>query len=152
MEVPVARVLKDFCGLFRNSFMSRTSSREIHLESFFFLKSSGEIESKKTHVFCFKDSFKNLFCVFTRTLVTIHCLPRLNLSQTHRVSKKKTPFSLKSQLQSSKKGIGFHTITTYFIFLALFFLICELFLSIVILGVSVMGWVHICCVWVFGFG
>ena len=29
----------------------------------------------------------------------------------------------------------------YFIFLALFFLIGELFLSIVILGVLVMGWV-----------
>ena len=68
VEVPVARVLKDFRGLFRNSLMSRTSSREKHLESFFFLKSSGDIESQKTCVFRFKDSFKFFFFVFSLEL------------------------------------------------------------------------------------
>ena len=46
-------------------------------------------------------------------------------------------FQLKS---SSKKGMGFLFLTIYFMFFALFFLICELLLSIVIYGVSAIGW------------
>ena len=35
VEGPVARGLRDFCGLPRNSLASRTSSREKHLDKFF---------------------------------------------------------------------------------------------------------------------
>ena len=35
VEGPVARELRDFCGLPRDSLASRTSSREKHLDKFF---------------------------------------------------------------------------------------------------------------------
>ena len=85
-----------------------------------------------------------MFCVlrtifFSWTFSTGHCLVLSTLSQTHHVTLEKPPFSSTSQLQSSRKGMGFLTITKYFIFLTLDLLICEFLLSIVFLGVSDMG-------------
>ena len=81
------------------------------------------------------------FSVFPRTLVTIHFLPRLNLSQTHHVSLEKSPFFHHFNLNLQEKGMGFLTLTKYFTFLTLDLLICEFLLSIVLHGVSDMGWV-----------
>ena len=70
MEVPVARVLRDFRGLPSDSLVSRTSSREKLIEIFFFSnffskvfgglpwRLAGDLtQSQKTRVLRFKVSF-----------------------------------------------------------------------------------------------
>ena len=59
------------------------------------------------------------------------------LSNSPCLSKKTSIFS--SFQPQSPKGMGFLTLTKYFIFLTLVLLICEFLLSIVLHGVSDMG-------------
>ena len=84
--------------------------------------------------------------------MTIHYLPHLNLSQTHRVTLKNLHFCLISTSNLQEKATGFLSLTTYFMFWALFSWFCELGFWFVISIVSDMGWDHVCCVWMLGFG
>ena len=68
------------------------------------------------------------------------CLPRVYLSQTHRVTLEKPLFIHQFNFNLQEKGMGFLILTLYFMLFALDFLICELLLGIVIYGVSAMGW------------
>ena len=54
---------------------------------------------QKSRVLHFKDSFQKLFN-FPSFILSVHCLARSSLSQTHRVSLKNTPFSSSSLLQT----------------------------------------------------
>ena len=63
---------------------------------------------------------------------------------------KELPFWIISFLNLQENGIGFLSLTTYFMFWALFSWICDSLLSFVLSVVSSIGWVHVCCVWVFG--
>ena len=72
--------------------------------------------------------------------MTVHCLPRVYLSQIHRVTLEKPSFVHQFNFNLKEKGMDFLILTLYFMFFALDFLICELSLSIVIYGVSDMGW------------
>ena len=69
--------------------------------------------------------FKN-FQFFPQTFVTIHCLPRLYLSQTHRVTLEKPPFFHHFNFNLQEKGMGFLILTKSFMIIALFSWICEL--------------------------
>ena len=72
--------------------------------------------------------------------VTIHYLPHLNLSQTHRVTLKNLNFCFISTSILQEKGMGFLFLTTYFMFWALFSWVCELFSILGLCAVSVMRW------------
>ena len=72
--------------------------------------------------------------------MTVHCLPRVYLSQIHRVTLEKPSFVHQFNFNLKEKGMDFLILTLYFMFFALDFLICELLLGIVIYGVSTMGW------------
>ena len=61
------------------------------------------------------------------------------LSNSPCLSQKTSIFS--SFQPQSPTGMGFLTLTKYFIFLTLVLLICEFLLSIVLHGVSDMGWI-----------
>ena len=75
----------------------------------------------------FQDRFQKLFSFPSFTL-TVHCLVRSSLSQTHRVSLKNPPFSSSSLLQTSRKGMGFLFFSKYFMFISFFSLVFELLL------------------------
>ena len=81
--------------------------------------------------------------VFPRTFLIVHCLVCTSLSQTHRVSLKDPPFSSSSQLQSSKKGMGFLIFSKYSMFIVLDFLIFELMLSFEKLEFRILVWVYL---------
>ena len=76
MEVPVARVLKDFCGLLLDSLAGRTSSRKKHLENFFLsVLATGPDDlittspSHKTCVFCVLRTIFKIFFEFSLELL-----------------------------------------------------------------------------------
>ena len=60
--------------------------------------------------------------------MTVHCLPRLYLSQTHLVTLKKPPFFHHFSFNLQEEGMGFLILTKYFMFIALFSWICVLLL------------------------
>ena len=72
--------------------------------------------------------------------MTIHYLLHLNLSQTHRVTLKNLHFCLISTSILQEKGMGFLSLTTYFMFWALFSYSCEFFSVLGLCFVSIIGW------------
>ena len=113
---PVVRRLRNFCGIPRDSLTSRTSSREKHLDKFFkifFLSvlatGPGDLLATwlnpENHVFCANRLVFKRFQFFPRTSVTIHCLPYLKLSQTHRVTLEQTSIFTSFQLKIFKKKV-----------------------------------------------
>ena len=79
-----------------------------------------------------------IFFLFLKT-------PKLTVSLS-----KELPFWIISFSHLQEKGMGFLSLTTYFMFWALFSWICDSLLSFVLFVVSSMGWVYVCCFWVFG--
>ena len=116
VEGLVVRRLRDFRGLPRDSLAGRTSSREKHLDKFFkiFVLSVlatglGDLLetwlNRENRVFCANRSVFKRFQFFPRTFVTIHCLPYLKLSQTHRVTLEQTSIFTSFQLKIFKKKV-----------------------------------------------
>ena len=110
------------------TFQSRKTLRQI-----FQIFSQGFLETWFGDLFATHFSRKNrVFCalrtVFPSLTLTVHCLVRSSLSQTHRVSLKNPPFSSSSRLQTSRKGMGFLSFSKYFMFIACNFLIFEVLL------------------------
>ena len=116
VEGPIARRLKDFRGLPRDSLVSRTSSREKHLDKFFkifvlsvLMTSPGDLLmtwlNRENRVFFANMSVFKRFQFFPRTSVTVHCLPYLKLSQTHRVTLEQTSIFTSFQLKIFKKKV-----------------------------------------------
>ena len=151
VEVQSQKSYRKFCDSTHNSLAGGTSSCEKHLEKFFkifvlsvLVTCPGDLNatwlSRENRVFCANRSVFKTFWVFPRTFVIVHCLPRFYLSQTHWVTLEKPPFVHHFNFNLQEKGMGFLILTIYFMFFALDFLICELLLSIVIYGVSGMGW------------
>ena len=86
MEDSVAKGLRDFCNLPRDSLAGRTSSGKKHLDKFFknFVLSvlatgPGDLLatwlSHEHRVFCANRSVFEPFSVFPRIFLTVHCLP-----------------------------------------------------------------------------
>ena len=98
--------------------------------------------SKFLKPFEFSSNILWLFIIF---------LTQTSLKLTMSLSKNLN-FCIISTSNLQEKGMGFLFLTTYFMFWALFSWICELLLWFVISIVLDMGWVHVCCVWVCGFG
>ena len=99
--------------------------------------------------------FKN-FSVFPWTFVTVHCLPRLSLSNSPCHSKKTTIVVHHFYFNLQKKGMGFLILTKYFMFLALISLIFELMLNFenpefqIWVGFILMSLLNVyCCHWVY---
>ena len=90
-------------------------------------------------------SFPRTFCDYSLSSP----LKPLSNSLSH---SQKPSFLFHSTSNLQGKGMGFLSLTTYFMFWALFSWFCELGLKFVISVVSDMGLVHVCYVWVFGFG
>ena len=116
MESLVARGLRDFHGLPRNSLAGRTSSCEKHLDKIFkifvlsvLVTGPGDLLatwlSRENRVFCANRSVFKRFQFFPRTSVTVHCLPYLKHSQTYRVSLKQTSIFTSFQLKIFKKKV-----------------------------------------------
>ena len=109
--------LRDFRGLPRDSLMGRTSSREKHLNKFFkiFVLSVLAIDpwqlsrdltlSRKSHVLGKLVNFLNVFSFPSNISVTVHCLPYLKHSQTHRVTLKQTSIFTLSHLKIFEKKV-----------------------------------------------
>ena len=84
--------------------------------------------SHENRVFCaLRTVFKKLFS-FPSNILTVHCLVHSSLSQTHRVSLQNPPFSSSSLLQPSRKGMGCHLFSKYFLSIAFNSLIFVLLL------------------------
>ena len=107
-----------FSWLPRNSLTSGTSSLEKHLENFpkVFLSSvlaasPGDLLatwlSRENRVFCANGSIFKRFQFFSRTSVTVHCLPYLKHSQTHCVTLEHSIVLHHFNLKSSRKWYGF---------------------------------------------
>ena len=116
MEGSVARRLRDFCSLPRESLAGRTSSREKHLDKFFkifvlsvLVTSPGNLLmtwlNRENRVFFANRSVFKHFQFLPQTSVTVHCLPYLKLSQTHRVILEQTSIFTSFQLKISKKKV-----------------------------------------------
>ena len=94
--------------------------------------------------------FLNVFNFFPWTSVTVHCLPYLKHSQTHRVTHwTNFHFYIISTQNIQEKGMSFLFFSTNFMFYVLFTWICELLIWFEIFVVSVMGWMNVCCAWIF---
>ena len=106
----------------------------------------------ENRMFCTNRSVFKTFWVSLEHFMTIHYLPHLYLSHTHHVTLRNLHFCFISTSNLQKKGMGFLSLTTYFMFWALFSCFCELGFWFVIFVVLDMGWDLVCCVWVFGFG
>ena len=148
MEAPVARLYRNFYGSLCDFLVGGPSSRKKHLENF------SKILSLKCLVTCLGDLFATWFScekcmscalrtVFPRTFLIVHCHVRTTFSQTHHVLLKNPLFSSFSQLQSSRKGMGFSSFSKYFMFIALDFLIFELMLSFEKLEFQILVWVYL---------
>ena len=64
--------------------------------------------SRENRMFCLNRSvffFKKNFSVFPRTFLTVHCLPYLKHSQTHRVTFEQTSIFTSFQLKIRKKKV-----------------------------------------------
>ena len=90
-------VLKMFRYSHRNFLADGPSSREKHLDKFFQFLTQGfwrfvrnSFQLRKSCVLRFKDSFLKKFS-FPSFILTVHCLVRSSLSQTHCVSHKNPP-------------------------------------------------------------
>ena len=116
VEGIVARGLRDFRDLPRNSLAGRTSNHKKHLDKFFkiFVLSVlatglGDLLttwlSCENCVFCANRSVFKRFQFFPRTSVTVHCLPYLKHSQTHCVTLEQTSIFTTFQLKIFKKKV-----------------------------------------------
>ena len=116
MEGPVTRGLKDFRGLPRDSLTGRTSSREKYLDKFFKIFVLSVLATgpdillaiwlcRENRMFCANRSVFKRFQFFPRTSVTVHCLPYLKHSQTHRVTLEQTSIFTSFQLKIFKKNV-----------------------------------------------
>ena len=77
--------------------------------------------------------------------MTVHCLPYLKHSQTHRVTHRTNfHFYIISTQNLQENGMDFLFFSTKFMFWVLFTWICELLIWFEIFGVSVMGWMNVC--------
>ena len=150
MEVPVARVLRDFRGLHRDALAGRTSSREKHLEKFFktFVLSvlatgpsdwpwrlaRNLIQSRKTRVLRIKDNFILKIFSFPSNILSVYC----PLSLIHRVSHLNHHFHHLLNFNLQEKVWVFLNFSMIFLIVVLFFI--ELLLRLGICAVSVIGW------------
>ena len=116
VEGPIARRFRDFCGLPRDSLTSRTSSRKKHLDKFFkifvlsvLVTSLGDLLmtwlNRENRMFFANRSVFKHFQFFPRTSMTVHYLPYLKLSQTHRVTLEQTSIFTSFQLKIFKKKV-----------------------------------------------
>ena len=116
VEGPVARRLRDFRGLPRDSLAGRTSNRKKHIDKFFniFVLSAlatGPSDllatwfSRENRMLCTNRSVFKRFQFFPQTSVTVHCLPYLKHSQTHCFTLKQTSIFTSFQLKIFKKKV-----------------------------------------------
>ena len=69
--------------------------------------------SHENHVFCRNRSVFKCFQFFPRTSVTVHCLPYLKHSQTHRVTLEQTSIFTSFQLKIFKKKVWFFSFSLH---------------------------------------
>ena len=143
MEGLVARRLRDFRGLPRDSLTGRTSNREKHLYKFFKIFALSVLVigfgdllatwlNRENRLFCTNRSVFKRFSVFPWTFVTIHCLSCLNLFLNHSVHTQILIFSIFSIPfhQSSSKAMGSVSFSICVTYLVIYLLDCVFLLYI----------------------
>jgi len=158
-KVQTRGVHRDFHGSVHDSLASGTSSHKKHLEIFFksFLSSVLATRPGDFLVTCLSHEnrmfwigqFLKLFSFPSHVSdCSLSSLPE-TLSNSPYYSWKTSIFYIISTQNLQENGMGFLFLSSYFMFWVLITWIYEFLVWFGIFVVSMMGWMYVCCVWIF---